>query len=377
MDIRGRLERQRMTILNRLDDVMLTESINGYFAKNATMPGEDWVKTEAAATAEKMEKRSDPHFDPDSPDFNPGDLYPSETRDEMKEKFASILVKNARLKNVMVRPVMDMADVKFPDSETASDGKIHYELYGITDPKAPGHVIFAEGVMTAEIPEKFMKNHPETAGTVVIEAVDYSNGKGKNVSYDMYIDLAQNDKFSRTAAKEKSPKDRMEELHEAWVPGMGNAPTVAGEMIRAVNRIGYRYYNDGDRLGDGYGRETVNPAGRYLLAKGTPEVKEALEDMWAPYTGYDVFDDEYEGKIDVLCEKVLDQLEKNPELFSTRNTEDMHKFADPSEDYDDSFEDEDEYEEDYEDEEDEEDEDEYDDFADAVDSIESEDGLQM
>ena len=26
----------------------------------------------------------------------------------------------------------------------------------------------------------------------------------------------------------------------------------------------YRYYNDGDVAGEGYGRETVNPAVRYL-----------------------------------------------------------------------------------------------------------------
>ena len=35
-------------------------------------------------------------------------------------------------------------------------------------------------------------------------------------------------------------------------------------IIRAFSRIAYRFENDGDMLGKGYGRETCNPAGRYL-----------------------------------------------------------------------------------------------------------------
>ena len=39
-----------------------------------------------------------------------------------------------------------------------------------------------------------------------------------------------------------------EELWERLVPSQGNAVTVAGELLRAVSRIYYRWYNDCDRI---------------------------------------------------------------------------------------------------------------------------------
>ena len=59
----------------------------------------------------------------------------------------------------------------------------------------------------------------------------------------------------------------LEELFDQLVPEIGSAETVAGEIVRAICQIGYRCYNDGDHLGVGYGRETCNPAGRYLAKK--------------------------------------------------------------------------------------------------------------
>ena len=39
-----------------------------------------------------------------------------------------------------------------------------------------------------------------------------------------------------------------DELWERLVPSRGNAATKAGEVLRAVSRIYYRWYNDGDRI---------------------------------------------------------------------------------------------------------------------------------
>ena len=57
---------------------------------------------------------------------------------------------------------------------------------------------------------------------------------------------------------------RISALFDELVPASGKADTVAGEIIRAVNRIAYRNSNDGDHVGVGYGNETCNPAARYL-----------------------------------------------------------------------------------------------------------------
>ena len=60
-------------------------------------------------------------------------------------------------------------------------------------------------------------------------------------------------------------KERYEALFEKLVPGSGKCETLGGEILRAVSRIGYRWYNDGDKFLEGYGRETVNPAVRFLI----------------------------------------------------------------------------------------------------------------
>lgn len=65
--------------------------------------------------------------------------------------------------------------------------------------------------------------------------------------------------------EQKAIDAKMQELFEKYVPDSGAAETVGGEIVRAMNRIGYRFYNDGDMCHVGYGRETVNPACRYLV----------------------------------------------------------------------------------------------------------------
>lgn len=55
-------------------------------------------------------------------------------------------------------------------------------------------------------------------------------------------------------------KNRNSELFMELVPIEGKADTVAGELLRAVNHIYYRYENDGDRIGIASGKEYCNPA---------------------------------------------------------------------------------------------------------------------
>lgn len=125
-------------------------------------------------------------------------------------------------------------------------------------------------------------------------------------------------------------EDRINALFEELVPASGKADTVAGEMIRAISRIGYRNYNDGDRLGIGYGRETCNPAGRYLAAKCSPEIARLVQDAWGIYD-----DITYEKKLEALEEAVVAFIEAHPELKQQENTEELWDYRDPYEDVDD------------------------------------------
>ena len=138
-------------------------------------------------------------------------------------------------------------------------------------------------------------------------------------------------------------EEKINALFEELVPASGKAATVAGEIIRAISRIGYRNNNDRDHLGVGYGRETCNPAGRYLAAKCDDRIAKFIRAIWGEED-----DNYYETGLAELEDAILEYLEQHPELKKTDNTEDMWDYRDSDEDIDED--DEWEYEE-YEDEE--------------------------
>lgn len=131
---------------------------------------------------------------------------------------------------------------------------------------------------------------------------------------------------------------KLNELFEELVPASGKAATVAGEIVRAMMRISYRNWNDGDHIGAGYGRETCNPAARYLAAKCGEEVGSLVSAIWGIEN-----DKAYDLILEQLEAAVLGYLEQHPELKAAENREDMFDYRDASEDVDTYDEDEDEY----------------------------------
>ena len=123
--------------------------------------------------------------------------------------------------------------------------------------------------------------------------------------------------------------ERINQLFEELVPASGKAESLAGELVRAMARIGYRWYNDGDQVGIGYGRETCNPAARFLIHKGNKEVSDLAASIWGIYS-----EEVYEKRIDLLAGAVADYVESHPEL-RTLPTTDMWDLYDPDEDMDD------------------------------------------
>ena len=81
------------------------------------------------------------------------------------------------------------------------------------------------------------------------------------------------------ALKEKYPESKIVELSEMTgniddildavydflVPQSGKCDSVAGELVRAIMRVMYRDWNDGDVFYDGYGRETCLPSVAYII----------------------------------------------------------------------------------------------------------------
>ena len=121
---------------------------------------------------------------------------------------------------------------------------------------------------------------------------------------------------------------RLNALFDELVPAEGKADSLAGELVRATSRIGYRFFNDGDRIGLGYGRETCNPAARFLKKHGDKRIGAYVTALW----GLDD-DGAYEEILDALVGAVADYIDSRPELRDTE-TEDMFDCRNPEEDRD-------------------------------------------
>lgn len=116
-------------------------------------------------------------------------------------------------------------------------------------------------------------------------------------------------------------------LFDKYVPVTGKAETLGGEIVRAVCRIGYRWLNDGDQLGIGYGRETVNPAGRMLESVCDEATGRAVMDAWGVED-----EDLYGERVDQILDAVAAYLRENPGLFQTGCEKEMFEYKDPAED---------------------------------------------
>jgi hypothetical protein len=109
----------------------------------------------------------------------------------------------------------------------------------------------------------------------------------------------------------KELEDRNEPLYDKLVPGNGDAETVEGEMLRAINRIIYRYYNDGDEYFTGYGIETAGPAHSFLVNANHP-LRAVVAKIFKEGT-------DYEKTIKDVLISILDYIESKEGEY-TKNT---------------------------------------------------------
>ncbi len=106
------------------------------------------------------------------------------------------------------------------------------------------------------------------------------------------------------------------------VPDEGKAETVAGEIIRAMMRIMYRDYNDGDVFYSGYGVETCGSPAAYLMHKLPENISKMIEKI-----AYDELrDDRYTDALEELSATILNYLNDHKELVGIKNEEDMYEY---------------------------------------------------
>lgn len=120
----------------------------------------------------------------------------------------------------------------------------------------------------------------------------------------------------------KIKHELIQELHDELVPNEGNAKTIAGEIVRAISRLVYRFYNDGDIVGIDYGNETCNGSARYLESKFDElddKISYNVSQLW---DSSHINEIQYEEKLAIIVEQIAEFIENNPQIKNDKNTED-------------------------------------------------------
>lgn len=112
---------------------------------------------------------------------------------------------------------------------------------------------------------------------------------------------------------------KLDELFDEYVPARGIADTVGGEIVRAAERIIYRYFNDGDIVGWLYGNETTNGSDRFLV-KHVPGYKSLV--------GCTTDEEVYEVLLVRRADLIVGFLLDNPPIFAEPNSEDSRPCSD-------------------------------------------------
>ena len=113
----------------------------------------------------------------------------------------------------------------------------------------------------------------------------------------------------------EAEKNEWAAMEKRLMPPSGKADTVAGEIIRAADRIHYRWWNDGDKINVGYGKETCNGTARYLeKIRGS----EFPVEVWNGSLGEDAYTEFTEN----LVAEMYAFIKAHPELETTPNSED-------------------------------------------------------
>ena len=172
--------------------------------------------------------------------------------------------------------------------------------------------------ITFTIPPEAM-NDPSSVDFKAIMAkqrADHEARKAKEAEQKKREELRA--KYADLLSKVTEAEDKHEVLFDALVPGSGACDTVAGELIRAITKIMYRDYNDGDLFYEGYGIETAGNAASYLSDHG-------FEDDIIHIAEMGLEDDAYTEALEKLDAKIIQSIIDNPELLETPLDYDMYE----------------------------------------------------
>lgn len=124
---------------------------------------------------------------------------------------------------------------------------------------------------------------------------------------------------------DKNTETNLVTLFNKLVPASGKTGTEEGEIVRAINRLIYRFYNDGDFYNIGYGVETAAPAFLCLEHFANKNKIVELEDSLEKLSNY-TSEDEYEKLLDEVGNAVVNYVNSKGEDLVKTNI-DMWDFS--------------------------------------------------
>lgn len=117
---------------------------------------------------------------------------------------------------------------------------------------------------------------------------------------------------------EEALRDCIEALFDEFVPAQGQCENLGAEIIRAMNRVGYRNYNDGDYFFTGYGLETCGPDMAFIYDNCDENVERAIdhvEELNQMMLGKNRMSSEYDKRLFEAFVEIISYLESNPKVF--------------------------------------------------------------
>lgn len=145
-----------------------------------------------------------------------------------------------------------------------------------------------------------------------------------------------------------APDARYDELFNKLVAPSGKSDTIEGEMLRAINKIVYRKFNDGDFVHTGYGIETAGSAFIFLKKMAAKYDLDYLSGLLDELSEAGT-DSTYDALLKKIQTEIIDYIESKGDNLTPNtkydmldyNKEAVKRFGNSDEEYDDEITDED------------------------------------
>ena len=115
----------------------------------------------------------------------------------------------------------------------------------------------------------------------------------------------------RIVASMSAAARKLDALHDKLVPSSGKAPTYEGEIVRAVSRIAYRWYNDGDYFFKGYGTSTAGSSATFLKGTPIPNISTLIQEATRSTK-----EEKYEAALEKIMKATLAYIESKKGKYS-------------------------------------------------------------